>query len=44
MIVETAYDHDARRVTIGVDSTLHRVEAFQDRLAMALRASNLSSS
>lgn len=41
MIQETSYAHDARTVTIAVDTTLRRLDAVVDRVATALQAAGL---
>lgn len=41
-IGEAAWDHESKRLTINVDSTVKRLEAFFDRTAVALAAANLA--
>jgi hypothetical protein len=42
LIVETAYDHDSKAISIGVDAPLARMDAVMDRISMALEAHNLT--
>lgn len=42
LVVETQYDHASGTVTIAVDGTLRRLDAFLDRYATALAAGNVT--
>lgn len=42
LVLETAYDHSTRTVTIGVDSTLRLLNAAVDRVQTALQAAGLA--
>jgi hypothetical protein len=42
LIGETDWNHDQKLLTIGVDSTLQRVDAVLDRISTALHAANLT--
>ena len=41
MVVEAAWDHSSKTLTIGVDSTLRRLDAYLDRVGTALGAAGL---
>jgi hypothetical protein len=41
LIGEASYDHDQRKITMAVDSTLARADAIQDRITTALQARGL---
>lgn len=42
LVVEFQWDHDRKQGTVGVDSTLARLDAYLDRVATAVQAANVS--
>ena len=42
LVTETAWSQDSKTMQVTVDSTVKRVDAFLDRISMAVGASNIS--